>query len=95
VGDPDAAFARAAHVFRRRLEIERSCGSPLETRGVVADYDARTTTLRAWISTQAPLPIKKRPRPPVRPAEFKVDVIAPTSAAASDEDSCCSIRKRS
>src|SRR5581483_72202 len=28
VGDPDAAFARAAHVFHERLLIERSCGSP-------------------------------------------------------------------
>jgi CO/xanthine dehydrogenase Mo-binding subunit len=32
VGEPEAAFARAAHVFRERLAIERSCGSPLETR---------------------------------------------------------------
>src|SRR5204862_71220 len=49
VGDPDAAFARAAHVFRERLTIERSCGSPLETRGVVADWDARTGMLKEWI----------------------------------------------
>src|SRR5581483_3322406 len=26
VGDPDAAFAQAAHVFKERLFIERSCG---------------------------------------------------------------------
>src|SRR5205809_636994 len=77
VGDPDAAFARAAHVFRERLAIERSCGSPLETRGVVADYDARTTTLRAWISTQAPLPIKNGLARLFGLPEFKVDVIAP------------------
>ena len=77
VGEPDAAFARAAHVFRERLAIERSCGSPLETRGVVADYDARTETLRAWISTQAPLPIKNGLARLFGLPEFKVEVIAP------------------
>ena len=77
VGDPDAAFGRAAHVFCERLAIERSCGSPLETRGVVADYDARTGMLRAWISTQAPLPIKNGLARLFGLPEFKVDVIAP------------------
>ena len=77
VGDPDAAFARAAHVFRERLAIERSCGSPLETRGVVADYDARTGMLRTWISTQAPLPIKNGLARLFGLPEFKVEVIAP------------------
>jgi carbon-monoxide dehydrogenase large subunit len=77
VGDPDAAFARAAHVFRERLAIERSCGSPLETRGIVADHDARTGMLRAWISTQAPLPIKNGLARLFDLPEFKVEVIAP------------------
>ena len=77
VGDPDAAFARAAHVFREQLAIERSCGSPLETRGVVAEYDTRTGMLRAWISTQAPLPIKNGLARLFGLPEFKVDVIAP------------------
>jgi len=77
VGDPDTAFARAAHVFRERLAIERSCGSPLETRGVVAEYDARTGMLRAWISTQAPLPIKNGLARMFGLPEFKVEVIAP------------------
>jgi aerobic carbon-monoxide dehydrogenase large subunit len=77
VGDPDTAFARAAHVFRERLVIERSCGSPLETRGIVAEYDARTGMLRAWISTQAPLPIKNGLARIFGLPEFKVEVIAP------------------
>jgi carbon-monoxide dehydrogenase large subunit len=77
VGDPDTAFTGAAHVFRERLAIERSCGSPLETRGVVAEYDARTGMLRAWISTQAPLPIKNGLARMFGLPEFKVEVIAP------------------
>jgi carbon-monoxide dehydrogenase large subunit len=77
VGDPDAAFARAAHVFRERLTIERSCGSPMETRGVVAEHDVRTGILKAWISTQAPLPLRSGLARIFGLPEFKVEVIAP------------------
>jgi carbon-monoxide dehydrogenase large subunit len=77
VGDPDAAFARAAHVFRERLSIERSCGSPIEARGVVAEHDPRAGTLRVWASTQAPLPIKNGLARMFGLAEFRVEVIAP------------------
>jgi len=77
VGDPDAAFAGAARVLRERLVIERSCGSPLEARGVLADYDLRSGQLRAWISTQAPLPLKNGLARIFGLPEFKVEVVAP------------------
>ncbi len=77
VGDPEAAFARAPRVFRERLWIERSCGCPLEGRGVVAVYDPRTETLRVWDSTQAPLPIKNGLARIFGLPEFKVEVVAP------------------
>jgi carbon-monoxide dehydrogenase large subunit len=77
VGDPDRAFARAPRVFRERLAIERSCGSPLEGRGVVAEYEPRTGALRVWDSTQAPLPIKNGLARIFGLPEFRVEVIAP------------------
>jgi len=77
VGDPPAAFARAAHVFHERLYVERSCGSPLETRGVLAVHDARQGTLRVWDSTQAPLTIKNGLANMLGFPEFKVEVVAP------------------
>jgi aerobic carbon-monoxide dehydrogenase large subunit len=76
-GDPEAAFAKAARVLREQLYVERSCASPIEARGVVAEYDARTGRLRAWISTQAPLPIKNGLARLFGLPEFNVDVIAP------------------
>jgi CO/xanthine dehydrogenase Mo-binding subunit len=82
VGDPDAAFARAARVLRERLWIERSCGCPIETRGVLADFDARAGTLKAWISTQAPLPIKNGLARIFGLPEFQVEVIAPDIGGA-------------
>jgi aerobic carbon-monoxide dehydrogenase large subunit len=77
VGDPDAAFKRAARVLRERLWIERSCGSPIEARGVVAEHDARTGQLRVFSSTQAPLPIKNGLARIFGLPEFKVEVVAP------------------
>src|SRR5262249_53950647 len=77
VGDPDIAFAEATHVLRERLHIERSCGSPIEARGVVAEHDARTGQLRVWSSTQAPLPIKNGLARIFGLPEFKVEVVAP------------------
>ena len=76
-GDPQAAFARATRVLKERLFIERSCASPIEARGVVAEYDARTGKLRVWVSTQAPLPIKNGLARLFGLPEFNVDVIAP------------------
>jgi len=77
VGDPDGAFASAARVLHEQLFIERSCGSPIEGRGVVAEYDPRAGTLRVWSSTQAPLPIKNGLARLFGLPEFRVDVIAP------------------
>ena len=38
-GDVDGAFARAAHVFRKRFHLSRTHAAPLEGRGVIADWD--------------------------------------------------------
>jgi carbon-monoxide dehydrogenase large subunit len=77
VGDPEAAFARAARVLTEQLSVERSCASPIEARGVVAEYDPRTGKLRAFISTQAPLPLKNGLARLFGLPEFDVEVIAP------------------
>src|SRR5262245_3650904 len=77
VGDPDGAFRGAARILREQLIIERSCGSPIEGRGVVAEHDPRTGVLRVWTSTQAPLPIKNGLARMFGLPEFQVEVIAP------------------
>src|SRR5258708_3495090 len=58
VGDPVSAFQLAAHVFEEQLFMERSCGSPIEARGVVSVFDPLHESLMAWGATQAPLTIK-------------------------------------
>jgi aerobic carbon-monoxide dehydrogenase large subunit len=53
-GDVDAAFARAAHTVRRRLHAQRVVTAPLETCGIVADYEPATGELTCHLSTQQP-----------------------------------------
>jgi aerobic carbon-monoxide dehydrogenase large subunit len=77
VGDPESAFREAAHVFEEHLFVERSCGSPIEARGVVAVYDPLQESLVVWDATQAPLTIKNGLANMLGLPEFKVEVIAP------------------
>jgi CO/xanthine dehydrogenase Mo-binding subunit len=77
VGDADAALAVAPRVLHERLTIERSCGSPIEARGVVAEWDPRRRVLKVWDSTQAPLPIKNGLAGLFGLPEFNVEVVAP------------------
>ena len=47
-GDVDAAFAQADVVVRRRLRVHRLAATPMETRGLVADYDPGSGVLTVW-----------------------------------------------
>jgi carbon-monoxide dehydrogenase large subunit len=51
-GDADAAFSTAEVKVRERFDIQRYVGMPIETRGVVAQWDARDGSLTTWNGTQ-------------------------------------------
>jgi aerobic carbon-monoxide dehydrogenase large subunit len=52
----DAIIAAAPRVFTERIEQHRYVHSPMETRGVVADWHSADSTMTIWISTQGPHP---------------------------------------
>jgi aerobic carbon-monoxide dehydrogenase large subunit len=52
----DAIIAAAPRVFNERIEQHRYVHSPMETRGVVADWHSADSTMTIWISTQGPHP---------------------------------------
>jgi carbon-monoxide dehydrogenase large subunit len=54
-GDYAAAAARADCVIRRRLTYDHGASMPIETRGVVASWDARARHMTVWDTTQAPV----------------------------------------
>jgi aerobic carbon-monoxide dehydrogenase large subunit len=52
IGDAERALAGADVVLEETFRIQRYVGMPLETRGVVAQWDRRDGTLTTWNSTQ-------------------------------------------
>jgi len=52
--DIDAAFSGAHRIVERRLRIQRIAPNPLETRGLIARWDAGDERLTVWMSTQTP-----------------------------------------
>lgn len=58
IGNPDAAFESAPHVLRERYATQRYAGTPIETRGMIAEWDERTQTMTLWSSTQVPNTVK-------------------------------------
>src|SRR5205814_7194919 len=76
-GDPDAAFAAAPSVFKRRFTTGRHTGVPMEPRGLVADFEPATRALTVWISTQVPHMMQAVVADLFGLAEHRVRVIAP------------------
>ncbi|MCB1041223.1 MAG: xanthine dehydrogenase family protein molybdopterin-binding subunit, partial [Acidimicrobiales bacterium] len=53
-GDVAGAFERADQVVKGRYYTCRVSAAPMETRGVIADYEWASGTLRLWSNTQMP-----------------------------------------
>jgi len=53
-GDVERAFREAEHTIATRITVGRSIGSPMETRGVLADFDRATDELVVFATQQKP-----------------------------------------
>jgi carbon-monoxide dehydrogenase large subunit len=51
-GDADAALSAAPRRLRRQYRHHRYAGVPMETRGVLAEWDRRTSGMTIWSATQ-------------------------------------------
>jgi aerobic carbon-monoxide dehydrogenase large subunit len=76
-GDYRAAAARAHRILKRRFRYEHGISSPIETRGVVAQWDARANQMTIWDTTQAPVFIRNGLAGMLGLGEHQVRVIAP------------------
>lgn len=76
-GDPDAAFARAEHVTKIKVQVDRSTAAPMECRAVAARWDAISGELTVWDGTQAPISVRGGLASVFALDEDKVRVIAP------------------
>ena len=73
----DTAFARADRIVQQRYEVQRLAPVPLETRGVVAHYQAQDDLLTLWASTQGPHRVRRQLAQLLNRPESRVRVIAP------------------
>ncbi len=76
-GDPEGAFARAAHRVKLRIAQERIAAVAIEPRAVVASFDASAAELTLWVSCQAPFRIRGELARLLGLHESQVRVIAP------------------
>ena len=76
-GDYARAASRAGAVIRRRFTYDHGISCPIETRGVVADWDAKSERLTVWDTTQAPIPIRNGLAAMLCLNESQVRVVAP------------------
>src|ERR1041385_8319464 len=76
-GDYAAARARAHRLIARRFHYDRGASAAIETRGVVASWDANAEQLTIWDTTQAPIPIRNGLAAMLGLLESQVRVIAP------------------
>jgi carbon-monoxide dehydrogenase large subunit len=76
-GNYATAAAGAAHVIRRRFLYDRGASNPIETRGIVANWDARADQLTVWDTTQAPVFLRGGLAAMLGLSERQVRVIAP------------------
>jgi carbon-monoxide dehydrogenase large subunit/6-hydroxypseudooxynicotine dehydrogenase subunit gamma len=54
LGDVDAALRGAARVVSERFYVGRQTAAPMETRGLLAEWDARASRLTVWGMTKVP-----------------------------------------
>jgi aerobic carbon-monoxide dehydrogenase large subunit len=76
-GNYPAAAAAADHIVKRRIRYEHGISSPIETRGIVAQWDQRATQMTIWDTTQAPVFVRNGLAGILGLNERKVRVIAP------------------
>ena len=76
-GDYAAAAAKARKLIRRRFTYDHGASAPIETRGIVAQWEERSAHLTLWVTTQAPVFLRNGLAAHFGLGEDQVRVIAP------------------
>jgi carbon-monoxide dehydrogenase large subunit len=77
VGNPERAFATAAHTLRETFRVMRGGSHSMEGRGVVARYDETLGSFTVWDTTQQPHAVRTMLAYLFDLPEHQVRVIAP------------------
>jgi 2-furoyl-CoA dehydrogenase large subunit len=82
-GDPDTAFAEADVVVSETLRWERYSSTPIETYGVIADYEAASGILTIWANFMGPMALLPVLARALRMPEERLRVIVPKDIGGS------------
>jgi 2-furoyl-CoA dehydrogenase large subunit len=82
-GDPDGAFERADLVVTETLRWERYSSTPIETYGIVADYEPASGLLTMWANFMGPMTLLPVLARSLRMPEERLRVIVPKDIGGS------------
>ena len=82
-GEPDAAFAGAEHTFRHEYRFPRSIATPMETYGVVAQFEAHPDRYTIWSNFQGPFVLQPLMAGALNVAGNRLRIITPPNSGGS------------
>jgi 2-furoyl-CoA dehydrogenase large subunit len=77
-GNPEAAFEEADHIVSDRFEYPRTAAPPLETYGLIADWDHTDNSITWWANYQGPLSMNAVMAKALGLPENKMDINVPS-----------------
>lgn len=82
-GDPDAAFASAARTFRYEYRYPRSIATPMETYGVISNFEPRPDRYTIWSNFQGPFVLQPLMAAALNVPGNRVRIITPLDSGGS------------
>jgi len=82
IGDVEAAFAQADVVLEERYVYPRLTSVPIETRGIIAEYDAARHTMQIHVGHQIPYALRAAAARATGIAETDIVVLCPDTGGA-------------
>lgn len=82
-GDPDGAFTGAARVFRHEYRYPRSIATPMETYGVIANFEPHPGRYTVWANFQGPFVLQPLMAASLNVSGNRLRVITPPNSGGS------------
>ena len=82
-GDPDAAFARADRTFKYAYGFPRSIATPMETYGVIAQFEPHPDRYTIWSNFQGPFVLQPLMAGALNVAGNRLRIITPPNSGGS------------
>lgn len=82
-GEPDAAFAEADVVVEEKFRFHRYSSTPIETYGVIADYDGSEDSMTIWANFHGPFILHRVVSSALGIPENRVSFVVPADIGGS------------